>query len=687
MTNHFIITLFACLLLFSSRTFSVTDTLSFLGVEESPDTLVSKKVEKDSISENTPKVFNVTKMLQDSIALDSVQRGMRRDSLLSRDVKKRKLYQRHPQSLDSIYNAYQSFPFQVFQTDGANLYDVLFSHPLYTSVPVALSSNLNRFLFYGLPADHISLRPRNNLFNFNTNPTVGPNFYSASEMKRLFFNSPGEILLDLFPSKMTRSETLIQIELGVFNESILDLRFARPLSKSVQLGIFSNFQYFNRQDYSHSAGDLYNFFRDTYAFLGLDTTNVSHTGRNPLTREHIAAACLDWNPGGTAAVRLTYRYADLHNDIVSEVLDSLTFEPSLLWEERSHYNHMVNTNLTSIPLIGHLRFNGEAILQSSVNRMDPINKGESEVRRGEKLRYAGAVMPYVPFSTFNGNDTLSVQFRTVRDELIRYSGSRWVTHNTQATLNYVNNFTINSYRGSLRGKGGYAFVKVNGELEYHPLLKLSLINTLADQEFRVFAMQDVLPPTIPFDKLQFLFIPGELLNDYQSFGAELQLRYKKGGLLLGSCLINNVWRSSVEKVWPLGIPPYYEPDWVLTVAPSFGRWYGLSGISQWVFSEKKPFVKSKSVVSYHINRKGKALNVMVDLGFEYWSGRDSVNYGGIDMWHRPIYDLHLKTTAQIKNFRLFYKIDNIFNRKISYLRGYYMPGLVFRWGFNWLIQG
>ena len=121
--------------------------------------------------------------------------------------------------------------------------------------------------------------------------------------------------------------------------------------------------------------------------------------------------------------------------------------------------------------------------------------------------------------------------------------------------------------------------------------------------------------------------------------------------------------------------------------PLFGEWHGLSMSSQWLFADKKPYVKSKSIVSFHLNRAGRTQHLFLDLGFDYWSERDSIFYGGFDTWNRPIVDLHLKTAVQIKSFRLFYKIDNIFNSRFAYVPGYYMPGLVFRWGFNWLIQG
>jgi hypothetical protein len=336
--------------------------------------------------------------------------------------------------------------------------------------------------------------------------------------------------------------------------------------------------------------------------------------------------------------------------------------------------------------VGNVKLKAEAVLQSSVNRLEPITD-ESTLQRGENLKYAGAAMPYVTFNTFGEKDTLSIHFSTERGELIRYNGSKLTTHNTRSALNYVNNFSFNAYKGALMGRGGYVFVKLNGELELYPLWKASLLNAVAGQELRLFALQDILPPCIPFDTTKFLIMPGYLVDVYQSMGAELQLRFNKVGLLLGSCLVNGVSKSSVEKVWPDGIPPYEESRWVFTAAPSFGRWHGLSGISQWMFSEKRPFIKSKSVLSCDINRTGKALHLIFDLGFDYWSEREYLYYGGIDTWNRPIYDLHLKTTAHIKTFRLFYKIDNLFNRKIAYLPGYYMPGLVFRWGFNWLIQG
>jgi hypothetical protein len=73
--------------------------------------------------------------------------------------------------------------------------------------------------------------------------------------------------------------------------------------------------------------------------------------------------------------------------------------------------------------------------------------------------------------------------------------------------------------------------------------------------------------------------------------------------------------------------------------------------------------------------------------FDYWSVRDPISYGGIDTWNRELFNLSLKTSVHIQAFNLFYKLDNILNRKYAYVPGYFMPGLTFRWGFGWLIQG
>jgi len=74
------------------------------------------------------------------------------------------------------------------------------------------------------------------------------------------------------------------------------------------------------------------------------------------------------------------------------------------------------------------------------------------------------------------------------------------------------------------------------------------------------------------------------------------------------------------------------------------------------------------------------------LGGDYWSKREVIQFADLTDWGKPVFDLNFSTIVHVRSFRLFYKIDNLLNRKFSYVPGYFSPGITFRWGFNWIIQ-
>lgn len=697
MTNYTIITVITSILLLSIETFPISDTTGHTTRREVPDTVTSgsitdeapalKESIKSSIINDSPVEKALNDAKRDSLIQDSIQKARRRDLFIKTNTYYRKIYQQYPETVDSLYNPLVLHPFQIFQADGMNLSEIIHLHPSFITVPITLSSNLNRFLFYGLPAEHVSIYPGYSMFEHYIDPTVGHNLFSAAETKKLLFSMPGNIHHNLQPSSLAKGEVSILWESGVFKENTLNLRLARPFAKNFQVGIFSNYQHFKRDEFFHGAG-IYSFYRPIYENIGLDSSYVSGSGTNPLTNEHVSSVCMAWRAKNGTETRLSYKYADLHNDMATEyfdIKDTAANIPDtfwLAWEKRSHYSHFVSSNVTSFPISKILKIDAEAILQKNVSRITPLSVGYNG-KRGENLLSGGAINPYFLLSKY---DTISIRFSTQRDERFRYDESKWVTHYTRTAFKYIHNYNVRNFYGSLSGSFGYAFVKLNDKLEHIPLGKIFLSGTIANQNLRIFALQDILHPTVPYDTT-FHIQPGYLTDRYQSVGAEGLFRYKKLGLLLGACLINKIDSSSVVKAWPNGVPPYEESRWVFMVTPLFGKWYGLSLSSQWLFSEKKPYIKSKSILSSHINREGKTLHLFFDLGLDYWSERDSIRYAGIDTWHRPTLDLHLKTAVQIKTFRIFYKVDNILNSNFAYVPGYYMPGLIFRWGFNWLIQG
>ena len=123
------------------------------------------------------------------------------------------------------------------------------------------------------------------------------------------------------------------------------------------------------------------------------------------------------------------------------------------------------------------------------------------------------------------------------------------------------------------------------------------------------------------------------------------------------------------------------------LTPLFGRVLGFALSSRTLLSDKRPYVKSQTALSYQASPIFGREHITADLLFDYWSGRDTLSYAGINIWNREIFNVSLVTGVHIQGFCLFYKIDNILNRKYAYVPGYFMPGLTFRWGFQWLIPG
>jgi hypothetical protein len=209
--------------------------------------------------------------------------------------------------------------------------------------------------------------------------------------------------------------------------------------------------------------------------------------------------------------------------------------------------------------------------------------------------------------------------------------------------------------------------------------------TAGMQRLHLFLVQDHLPFVLPYDSLS---VPQESYYDlYQAYGADVFIGYKMIGISAGVCSVSGVDTSTADRFWSDAMMPYRQPSYSLMVTPMIGRILGFALSSRTMVSDKKPYVKSQSTLSYQANPISGREHITADLLFDYWSGRDPVSYGGIDLWNREIFNLSLVTAVHIQGFCLFYKIDNILNRKFAYVPGYFMPCITFRWGFQWLIPG
>jgi hypothetical protein len=476
---------------------------------------------------------------------------------------------------------------------------------------------------------------------------------------------------------------------ALFGENILDLRFARPLTHRVSLGVMSTYRSFLRQDYDHSSGGMNGFFSSIYDRLGMDSTYYSHHGCNPLTNEHSVTGRLRYDGSRGARIDFSYQYLDAHNDQSYGYTDSAGVG-RLGWEEVTNYRHRLRGRLGSLP-VGPVLVRAEGLFGSTVNRTKPLTlgEGEREAVRGAGQRSGVGVGLALPMGTA---DTLGVSYAFEHEQKERYDGSEWTLVRHAPLLGYDLHWGAASRGFHLGGELGYTFAGIHDSLEQASRWKAESGVLLGGHRLRLFAMQDIMPPSVPYDP-NFRVARGTLLDRYRSFGTEARITYGLAGMTFGYTTMYGVadtggvrgYGRAVSPVWPNGIPPYRQPRHTASFTPFFGPWHGLSLSSRLILADRKPHVKSLSTLSFSRGSEERGHYLDLDLILRYWSRREPLSYGGIDYWHRPIYDLGLQATVQIQTFRLFYRIDNIFNRQIAYVPGYFLPGLVFRWGFNWMI--
>ncbi len=612
---------------------------------------------------------------------DTLARAALRDSILGEKASLAEEYSRYAAAVDSAFSPTEIYPFHIFGADASGLSDIARFHPALVAIPFSPASSLSRLLYFGLPSPHVRLQPSDEAADFYPDAAVGTDIVGAAEMLHATLLPGGTLHYSQQVPHIVNPHVLMLWENGVFDENALAVRFARPLGRRVYLGVSSNYRYLERGSYSHTTGDIYNF----YAQFVQDTSLIVHRGTNPLTQEHVTAGRVAWYGKEDACVEANYTYMDLHNDIAYEHADSLGTD--LWWKERSQYTHRLGASAANLRA-GMMGFTTRAFVQNDVSRMDAVTDsvGRSPRQRGERFGYGAAGEPFAVL----GRDTTRVGYRFCRDDKVRFDHSKWTVVRHRATLAHTHPYVLGRVAGDISGSAGYSALIVKDSLEHTLLWKASVSAALGHQHLSVFVMQDYMPPEIPYDTALGVAsgsIVDSILERYQLYGAHCQLSYKRLGLFLGGILTGDIDPYKARYYWPEGVMPYAPPKRTVVVAPLFGRWHGLATSSSWMFADEKPYVKSHSTVSYYSPGARHRQRLFVDVAFDFWSERERITLGGIDTWNRPIYDLNMKIAVQIKTFRLFYKIGNILDRKNAYVPGYFLPGLTFRWGFNWLLQG
>ncbi|MDD5675178.1 MAG: hypothetical protein PHC61_13500, partial [Chitinivibrionales bacterium] len=377
-------------------------------------------------------------------------------------------------------------------------------------------------------------------------------------------------------------------------------------------------------------------------------------------------------------------YADLQNDIAYDATVPADSNRARLlqWDKLGQYQSDMRLKVNGV-VFSRLLLSGEgdytrggnsrAAESDNIYSHPPLHGAE------QNLFYAlGGAWLYK-------GDSLAVSLQENSNTKTRYSGRTDTSDVAHLIVSSAHTFTKENMAFLLAAQGGSASASYNGTQKQTWCGSLNARLALFGQNARFFISQDLLPVVAPYDTVPIRV--DSLLQPFQSLGGEVMLGVNRLSLFVGYRTVRNLDSAAVVNAWPEQVAPYKQPRAVWSVAPMFGRFWGWGLYSRYMLSDARPFLKATAALSWEGPLAHDHAHLNADFSVNYWSVRDKIEFAGADDWNREIYDCAFTLAVQIKMFRLFYKMDNLLDRRLAYVPGYWMPGLTFRWGFSWIIQG
>jgi len=601
----------------------------------------------------------------------------------------------------------------LFRSDGASMPEILRYRALTSvAVPFSPSGSLNRLLHYGDPARPRAGYPAASLTARPPFLPYSPRFFGAgllpgTQTESFTVDPQSGLSYAPYPVALSFPELSILWENGVFDENTLNLRLSRPLSPNLTLGVHSQYRFLNGQSFNHNGNDVANFYKTFYA----DTSKVMNNGYNPHVDErNTGAALLRVNPD-SSKLYAAFSYAYLQNeyalDLPAEALDRLK------WAAIKRNLYQFDASLTDKE-IGALRVNAKAALINE--NLTSSYKADTTIANGSGD--ALSVIVDADAATRYGAG-LAVNTMIKRMELFNDSEYTFSEHRVEAF--YKREFK-HSYATTAVNVSAGAALFLGFDTLYTPVYTDGqLVSTMAEAtaahtaptgrvavsllpnwasrpRLNIFAELSPYAVYPDYDQQRYtdtrFDIPygGVWAKSSVAAGAEAQAQTSFAGILVGYRNQTNDDLYLLRSLWPEGYPPYRQPRNTVIIAPWTERFAGFSLLSRVIITDTKPFVKASARLSHVTHPLGMEHTFDMEIGFDYWSENEPFIMGSYPMadgyyygWNDPIFDLNVKVTAHIKTFRLFYKIDNLLNRKLSYVPGYFSPGITFRWGINWFL--
>ncbi len=666
MTNFNFITLFVFGLLFSNGA-AFSDTIPSNKENASEKPLLVEPLSTKSIG---------TKNGTDTSVIDTLHKRSILNSFFNFKNSRQNIF--IYDSTPDYRNPYHVTSSEFYRKDATSMADGLQYHPLITTAKFGLANSLNRYLFYGTVAP-VSNVWTNNITSdkmpYNLFPINFSNHFST-ETEALLIENNGIHLLG-YPVNGPVPETVILWENGVFDENLLDVRVSRPLSRNIMINVFSNYRHFKGTHYTHDGNNVYNFYKGIYK----DSSLIAGKGYYPQVEEHSSGVQLTYKGNHGNALRLEFSYGDLLDEIA---INKIARDSTPAYQIMHHFPTKIDLNTFGNNTGAFFWDLGTRYLNEPVINIEPQFTSSTTTPNRNDGCFNGLLLTMRTGAQLRKTDSMGVSLSSSWAKQNQFDKSELQNTFVDSRLFYKLNYSFYSLQLHTEINGGIQTELCGDSLSILPAWHAGMDLVGKKQHIRAYLKQDNIPYSIPFDTLR-SEMP-EILDNYFGAGIEYFLHTNKMQLLLGYQFLSGINESSIVNAWPSKIVPYEQPRSVLIIAPSFGRWNGFALSSSGSFSDHKPYMKAHGNLSYVFHPLSTSEFIDINLGIEYWSERNPITFAGQNNWNKSFCNLDLEIAAHIMSFRLFYKVDNILNRKFAYVPGYYNSGLTFRWGFNWFIQ-
>ncbi|KMQ52888.1 peptidyl-prolyl cis-trans isomerase [Chitinispirillum alkaliphilum] len=573
---------------------------------------------------------------------------------------------------ESRTNPYYLDAGEIFRSDAPSISEIPLLHPSAVSVPFTLSSTLNRTLLYGNSAPIDKIRTRSGFLSRTEEFNIPTHISNTRTVE--IYPGPGSALTTTnHPSGLQKPEMVAFWENGVFDENILNLRFSRPLSHNLMFSMFSDYRSFKGKRFNHEYNNIIDFYRN----FTRDTSTLMNRGYNPETNEHILGTHLHYSDSPDRVFSASILYGDLTNEIALN--KTALSSDRLHWGTLNRYIYDIESGF-SMKNAGPFTLDlGVRTDRTSARFLVPHDTIGTRLEIAKTHNSEGLLQLGLPISE-SSSAGLHYAIHRKNDEFSERKDN--LSLKNRPELHYKHSLSAWDLRGDLKASAGYTFLHTREDLLYTPVLGVSLDIEFWEQSLHIYANRDAIPV---YPGLSGLEIDNPYIDNFGQFGGELFLSKDNMGITLGYQHVRGIEDFTVRNSWLQNTPPYAQSANVILIAPKL-KSNNFSLSTRALISDTKPHVKASGTASFIFNPEQTSAFFESKLSFDYWSKQESVTFAGLDVWSSPIYNLNLSLSAHIQTFRLFYKVDNLLNRKHAWVPGYFSPGVTFRWGINWYLQ-